>query len=593
MVCQLLHAAHSLLKARRAVLVVDMIESVRLMEIDQVGITKRWLSFVDHVKTAILPGTGGRLVKHLGDGLMLEFEEARAAATAALAIQQANRQFNEGLSQKEQIRYRMGIEESEVLIGADDIYGHGVNLASRLSQLARADEIVISASVCDQLTATIDADIEDLGECYLKHVQEPMRAYRISPPGLRPLMLPATGHGDLRPTIVVIPFSMRGSPIAKDFIGEILAEELIKRLSWSPYLNVISRLSTTAFRGRSGSLEPIRSKLSANYILSGAYSVDRDRILVDAELTETKGERIVWSERLEDGVTAILSEEQELMGKITARVISAMTSHELERASKQTLPTLESYTILMAAITLLHRNSLSDFVQSRDMLEALVDRYPRHAVPRAWIAKWHVFHSYQGWSEDPQKDTSLALASVERALDADPQSSLTLAMSGLVRTHMSKELDVAQECYDLAVQMNPNDSLAWLLRGVLFAFKGDGKEAVDNTQRAVKLSPLDPHGYYYDCLAATAHIANHQYDDAIRLAHRSKRANKFHASTFRALAVAQWLFDQHDDACKTVKQLLKLEPKLTINGYLKRSPAAAYDTGREWADALRAAGVPN
>jgi adenylate cyclase len=185
------------------------------------------------------------------------------------------------------------------------------------------------------------------------------------------------------------------------------------------------------------------------------------------------------------------------------------------------------------------------------------------------------------------------LAYAERALDADPESSLSLAISGLVRTHMSKEHAVAEECYDRAVQINPSDSLAWILRGVLQAFKGNGIEAVSSTQRALKLSPLDPLRYYYDCLAATAFAANHQYENAIDLAQRSARANKFHASTFRTLAFAQWFAGRHDEARATVRWLLQLEPNLTVGRYLERSPAAVYETGKAWANALREAGLPN
>jgi adenylate cyclase len=194
---------------------------------------------------------------------------------------------------------------------------------------------------------------------------------------------------------------------------------------------------------------------------------------------------------------------------------------------------------------------------------------------------------------DPTKDAREALSRAERALDADPQSSLALAINGLVHTHMSKRLDTAQERYDLAVQVNPNDPLAWLLRGTLQAFVGNGKVAVENTQRALKLSPLDPHRYYYESLAATACLADHKYEEAIRLAEHSLRTNKTHTSTLRALAIAQWQLGRREDARATVRELLKLEPKLTITRYLERTPAAAYDTGREWSRALKLAGMPS
>jgi len=156
-----------------------------------------------------------------------------------------------------------------------------------------------------------------------------------------------------------------------------------------------------------------------------------------------------------------------------------------------------------------------------------------------------------------------------------------------------KRLDIAQERYDLAIATNPNDSLAWLLKGTMHAFMGDGRQAVEDTQRALTLSPLDPHRYFYDALAGTACLAAGQYDNALTLAHRSLRANRTHTSTLRVAAIAAWRLGLHDEARRTVQRLLRLEPALTIARYLERTPAAPFSTGKDWSDALHQAGIPN
>src|SRR5207249_4525910 len=124
------------------------------------------------------------------------------------------------------------------------------------------------------LTPQLDADVEDLGDCYLKHVQKPIRAYRVGPPGARPAIEPIVGGGhDLRPTIAVIPFSARSLDPQQDLIGEVLADEIISALSRTTHMHVISRLSTTAFRGRTASLEEVCGALHAGYVLTGSYNV--------------------------------------------------------------------------------------------------------------------------------------------------------------------------------------------------------------------------------------------------------------------------------------------------------------------------------
>src|SRR5690349_10265316 len=201
------HPTHPVAWANRAVLLADIVESVRLIEQDEVRVISRWLALVEHVKKEILPKYNGRLVKSLGDGMLMDFSDVRSAVSAAFAIQQASARSNEGLPAEQQILLRMGMEISDVIVEPDDLHGRGVNLAARLMSLAGPGEIVISAHARDQLTADLDADVEDLGDCFLRHVSQPVRAYRIGAPGPRPVIKPARSMDEIKPTIAVVPFA--------------------------------------------------------------------------------------------------------------------------------------------------------------------------------------------------------------------------------------------------------------------------------------------------------------------------------------------------------------------------------------------------
>jgi len=577
----------------RAILIVDVVESVRLIEEDEEGVLAQWLSLVEQIEHNVLPMFGGRLAKSLGDGMLLDFDEVRSAVSAAFVIQRLSQHRNAALPPERQILLRMGVAVAPVLLERHDVYGRGVNLAARLTSLAGPGEIVVSAEARDQLTPTLDAEVEDLGDCYLKHIAQPVRAYRIGPPGPRPVLKPAVG-GALLPSIAVVPFVARRMDAAGACqIGEILAEEIIRVLSRSPNMDVISRLSTTTFRGRDFSIEEIGAHLRANYLLSGSYRVDGDLLSVSLELADVKSHHVVWSERFNDSIGGLLGQEQELIGQIVASVSSAVLSREMQRVRSNPVPIVESYSLLMGAIGLMHRMSLEDFNHAHELLTAVLERAPQHPMPQSWMANWHVLRVYQGWTDDANRDARLALDCTNRALDTDPESSLALTVNGLVHTHMSKRLDIARERYALAVQVNPSDARAWLLKGTLHAFQDEGADAIADTQRAIGLSPLDPHRYYFDNLAATAYNAAGRPDLAIDLARRSLAANRLHTSTLRTMVVAQWMLGLQDEARQTVLELLRLEPGLTIRGYLQRAPSAAYRTGMEWAKALEAAGVPS
>jgi adenylate cyclase len=577
----------------RTLLFVDVVESVRLMEENEDGVVRRWREFIGAVERDILPSHQGRLVKSHGDGLLLEFPTVPPAVKAAFAIQRASTGVNAGVSPSQHILLRMGVHFGHLIADDHDVYGTGVNLAARLMGLAGPGEIVVSADVRDQLTPVLDADMEDLGSCYLKHVHEPVRAYRIGPPGPRPVIEPGSvSMPQLRPTVAVIPFAERTGKPDQQVVGEVLADEIIGALSRSSELTIISRLSTTVFRGRETSIDEVSRYLNANYVLSGAYRKVGSRLRLNLELASSEPGTVVWSETIEGNAHALVSGKDGVVDNIVSGVSMAVMARELQRAQSQPLPTIESYTLLMGAIALMHRLSQQDFDRSREMLQALTERVPRQAIPWAWMAKWHVLRVQQGWSDDPSVDAQLALDCGRRALNADPHCSLALVMAGFVHTNLLKQLDRAEEQYDLALRINPNDGLAWLLKGTLHAFKGEGELAIDHTQRALKLSPLDPHRYFYDSLSATAALSAGKYKRAVELATRSLRANRTHTSTFRALAIAQWQLGLHNDARKTVSELLRLEPSLTVTRYRERHPSGGFETGKIWSSALQGAGVP-
>jgi len=357
-------------------------------------------------------------------------------------------------------------------------------------------------------------------------------------------------------------------------------------------MHVISRLSTTAFRGRSASLEDVCRSLNTSYVLAGSYSLSGRRLMLLAELTECRQGRVVWSGDLKGNVAGILNGDDPLIERVTAQVTSAMMAQELKRAQTQSLATLESYALLLGAIALMHRLSRSDFHRAREMLQTLIDRVPRQALPHAWLANWHVLRVQQGWTDDPAGETRVALAATQRALDLDAECALALAIDGFVHTNLLKRFDIAMERYETALDINPSESIAWLLKGTLHAFRGEGKVAVRDTQRALRLSPLDPMRYFYDSLAATAALSARQYDRALQLADRSLRANRTHASSLRASVVAKWQLGQHDAARLTLQELLRVDPQFTVERFVQRSPSSAFEIGREWAEVFRQVGVP-
>jgi tetratricopeptide (TPR) repeat protein len=300
----------------------------------------------------------------------------------------------------------------------------------------------------------------------------------------------------------------------------------------------------------------------------------------------------VWADSLRGRVEGLLAQDDDLVATIVRRVGAAVTTSEIGRTKSRALPTLDAYTLLLGGIGLMHRTDPRDFDRGRQAFEQLIERFPRFSAPYAYLAQWHVFKVTQGWFTSLEREAAAALEYARRALDMEGSDSFERMVNGLVHTNLLHRHDVARQSYDLALEKNPNEGLAWLHRGALSAFQSRGREAVEETSRAVELSPLDPWRYYYDSLAATAALAAKDYARAIGLARRSRQANRTHASTLRVMAIAAAELGLMDDARAAATELLELDPSLTVSGYRERSAARDYETGVIWSEALSRAGVP-
>jgi len=575
---------------RRAIVVVDVVESVRLMQANEADVIDRWRRFVNEVRTEVLPKYGGRLVKSLGDGLLLEFENVSAAVAVAQDIHRRITVRNAGRETAAALWLRIGAHIGDVVADDLDVYGSGVNLAARLASLAGPGQSVVSASVRDELVDGIDTHIEDLGDCYLKNFADPVRAFRLDDVSLAqvaPVLL------DLRPSIAVLPLAARMASPDRGVIGDVFADEVCISLSRCIELQVISRLSTAALKNRSDA-GPALNALNVNYVVSGSYDLFGDRAHLRIELSDPRRASVLWSESANISVAELLSGDERVLEHIVSSIGAAIVAREVRCATSRPLPNVESHALMSTAISLMHRSSAIQFARAREMIEHLQERHRRLPQPHAWLAKWHVLRVVQGWSDNPLRDGEQAIDAGRRALDGDANSSLALTMQGLVQAYLLRDFERAQQSYETALQINPSESLAMLLLGTMHAFLGEGMPAWNLTQTALRLSPLDPLRYFYLSLSASAAISAQRYEDAIDLAKRSLRANRTHLSTYRALAIAQSMAGDVEAARKTLEELLTLEPGFTVTRFLDRYPGRdrVPEYAQRLADSLAHAGLP-
>ena len=571
----------------------DVVESVRLIEQDELTNVNRIRVLLRQLATEVVPKHHGVVLERRGDGLLVKFPDARHASRCALALHAETARACEAYSVGDLISLRAGIHTADVLADAGAVYGKTVNLTARIAAIGAPGQTVISASSCDQLTPNLDGHISDLGECYLKHIEMPLRLYLLQDRDASQTQTMEPDSRDLRPKIGVLPFEADGSATDATVAAETLAEEVSLALAKVSELTVLSRLSMMAFRNRATTAPALRELLGADYVVSGRLILLGGRFRAAVELCDARTSGVIWSDRVVDTVDNLLAGESDAVGTVCSAIGLSVLTAAIERTQSQPMPSLDSQSMLTGAISLMHRSAHQSYERAETLLSALIERHRRHPLPYAWSAKQHLLRSWRGWSIDMSSDTTRARDLAERALQANPDSSLALAVRGMVYSHVDRDFAAAGRCYDAALVANPNESLAWLFKSTMHSFCAQGELAIYAAERALQLSPLDPLAYYYQSLAASAALSATKLEKAIAYAESSRQMNRMHLSNYRVLTIAYGLRGDLENAAPIVRELMALDPQFTVSKFLAKSPGAATALGTQFADAMRFAGVPN
>jgi adenylate cyclase len=556
----------------KVVLVIDLVESVRLMAANEAAVVNQWRGFMHHATSQVLPTCHGRLVKSLGDGLLVEFDRPTDGVRAALALHQYFAPLNQTLPPAQQLHLRAGLNATNLYVDENDVYGHGVNLAARVADLASPGETLVTTSVFDGIVVGVDAEVEDRGESYLKHWPEPVRTWQLYPvsstsAAARP-RVPEGPATDFRPSIAVVPFETRSHAAEQFVIGELIADGVIAQLSHSQNLRVISRMSTTAFRGRNSSADAIGQCLDATFVLGGSYVTYGDKVVIMAELSDRKRGEVIWAERLTGDTRDLLEAQSSLLDALCSACAKALLNDVVQRTLVLPVPQLDSNALMLGGITLMHRSTPRDLQRSLQLLEAVVARHKRVATPWAWLAKWHIMQVVQGLSGEPARDFQRAIDTADRALDLEPSSSLAMAIKGHALCHLGEDVDASHRLLQEATQSNPNDPMAWLYNSVWSTMWGTPEDSMTEAENALHLSPLDPQKYYFEMMLATSCASLERWERAIELCRSSLLKNRYHLPTIRTLLIAQHELGFEKEAKETFSLLMQLQPHLTVQQYL-------------------------
>ena len=323
----------------------------------------------------------GTFIKEMGDGILASFSSVSHAIQCALEIQEK--------AKVENIKLRIGIHQGEMVFEGGDVLGDGVNVASRLEELAQEGSIYISGTVQKEIRNKAGIQYEFIEETSLKNVEEPVKVYKVTSEGqynfdqipgkaeaakkrgnakkifliAGPVMtaiLIAVGWMFLKPvtpsaepggkvSIAVLPFRNESEEKGTEYFANGVMEAILSDLSKISELRVPGRTSVEQFRDRTTPIQQIAKKLGVTFILEGSVQKYENTVRVSLQLIDARNDRHLWSMQTDKEYKNILKVESDLAQEVARELRVRITPEERKKIEKISTANLTAYDMFLRA----------------------------------------------------------------------------------------------------------------------------------------------------------------------------------------------------------------------------------------------------
>ncbi|MER9874204.1 adenylate/guanylate cyclase domain-containing protein [Mesorhizobium sp. M0195] len=569
-----------------AILAADMAGYSRLMEADESGTLARLRTHRIELVDPAIAKNKGRIIKTTGDGMLVEFQSVTDAVKCAVEIQQRMKRRNSDVPQERRIEFRIGINLGDIIFDDEDIFGDGVNIASRIEQLADVGGICVTAAVATQIADRLEIAMEDLGEKTLKNISRPVRLYRI---GLDSPVLPEVEakRSISKPSIVVLPFTnMSGDP-EQEFFADGLTEDIITELSRHHELFVISRNSSFVYKNRAVNVREVAEKLEVQYLVEGSVRKIGERVRVTVQLIDTANDAHIWADKYDRKLVDIFAIQDEVTAAIAATLPGRVEAAQRDQLARAKPANMAAYECVLAAKVLHHRSTIADNERARTLIERAVALDPDYAHAHAWRACILGQAWVHNWCEDRDAVWNNIMAALDRALALDNNDADVHRILAAVNVN-NNELTTARYHQERALALNPNYDLVVVQQGELLTWLGRPEEGIEWIRKAMQLNPHHPERFWSHL--GKAHFAARQYGEAIEaFMHLSTMDSVQHAF---AAACYGWLGDEIAAAAHLGK-IRTLDPKFDLDSFIATLHYAQESDVQHIREGLLKAGIAN
>jgi adenylate cyclase len=570
-----------------AILAADVAGYSRLVGADDAGTLVQWKA---HSNALIEPKAKehrGRIVRVLGDSILIEFGSVIDAMRCAIDVQRGMAERNTDLPLDRRLEFRMGINFGELIIESGDFWGDGVNIAARLEALAEPGGICISGRVHEDVYGKIDVSFEDTGEQRLKNIARPVRVYRVrfEQPGNSPVPLTLPD----KPSIAALPFHVLSADPEQEHFADGMMEEITTALSRIRQFFVIARNSTLSYKGRAVDVKQVSGELGVRYVLQGSVRKASGRVRVTVQLVDAVTAHHIWAERYDREFADIFALQDEITERIVAAIEPQLYGAEFSRTKRKPPESLDAWECVMRGLSYVNNRSIHDYAAAKHLLKRATEIDPTYAQAHALTAYLTALEVLYGWTPE-ERALPLAWDAAQKALLLDPDDPWVHLALGYVHQQCRRSQDAVQE-YENALFLNPNFALAHTYMAAALSFLGRIDDAFVHIATSERLSPRGLFHGVNNLMRAVAHFFAGEHREAVVFARKSVLESPGIVTAYRHLVVNCALVGELDEARAALNILKRLQPEISVAWIEKWLPYRSANDRRKFIEAFRLAGL--
>jgi adenylate cyclase len=568
------------------------------MSEDEVG-TIHTLNAYKEVMTSLIQQHHGRVVDAPGDNVLAEFASVVDAVECAVEIQKELKTRNAELPEKRRMEFRIGINLGDVIQDGEQILGDGVNIAARLESLSQAGGICISGTAFDQIENKLGLGYEYLGEQTVKNLTKPVRVYRVlmeteamAQRGLEVASKEkmAFPMPDL-PSIAVLPFeNMSGDP-KQEFFSDGITETIITALSKVPNVFVIARNSTFTYKGKPVKVKQVSEEVGVRYVLEGSVQRSGDRIRINAQLIDALTGRHIWAERYDSDLKDLFALQDEITIKILTAIQVKLTREDRSAIAEKYYKgkqDLDCWLKIMEGFSYLQGYNIDSTRLARWIAEETVEMSPENPMVYVLMSFVNYLEYWLDLGKSPRESIEKGIEAVQKALAMD--DSLPTAHSHLsLFCTLKGEHERAITEGERGVALNPGGASALGYYGMSLLYGGRPEEAIPVFQKAVRLNPIgESFDFFY---LGHAYRVMGRFEEAVSEYKKSLQHSPDIFFAHVGLAATYSMMGQEQEARAEAAEVLRLNPKFSVDSYAKRVTFKDQSVTDKYMDALCKAGL--